>query len=273
MLDYGHCFARLIVQQVGSVFFGNQFDSSETLWTMQSNDPFAPNTYSSPSGPAYQYGLGESAAPATGTTAAPATSAQTSAVHQQQPLPPPPRKLPAAKYSRSRRAFVLFSVLACLIGCCFQIVYLNADFFQLKTISVREIEGLAEEDIPGITICQEKRQLLIPEVQSDCEKLGDLECVQKYFLNSSIAEQHMHTVSTPDYIKECWVPTNLNDRVRVPYFNSFYFILWLDLNFDTWTKKNIWIWIEMETEKKVKKQKTKKKNWQTAETRDRTRDI
>jgi hypothetical protein len=180
---------------------------------MQPNDPFAPNTYSSPSGPAYQNGLNES------TPSAPLTLSTTTATHQ--PLPPPPRKLPASKYSRTRRAFVLFSVLACLIGCFFQIVYLNADFFQLKTISVREIEGLAEEDIPGITICQGKRQLLVSEVQSDCEKIGELGCVQKYFMNATIAEQHLNTVSLPDYIKECWVPTNLNDRVRISLLVSF----------------------------------------------------
>lgn len=100
----------------------------------------------------------------------------------------------------------------CLIGCISQIIFLNQDFFQLKIISVRETENLGEEDIPGFTICQEKVNLLL-ERDKVCANLTNEECIKKEFIDTPISVQHIRTLSPIEFVKACWAPTGLSDKV------------------------------------------------------------
>lgn len=100
----------------------------------------------------------------------------------------------------------------CLVGCISQIIFLNQDFFQLKIISVRETENLKEEDIPGFTICQEKVNLLLDR-DKVCANLTNEQCIQKSFINTPISVQHLRTLSPIQFVKECWAPTGLSDKV------------------------------------------------------------
>lgn len=121
--------------------------------------------------------------------------------------------------------------IVCFVGCILQIVLLNQDFFQLKIISVRETENLKEEDIPGFTICIEKVNLLLDR-EKICANLTIEQCIKKTLVNVPISVQHLRTLSTIQFVKECWAPTGLSDKVSLPFFVNYFGIfehsgLWL----------------------------------------------